>query len=307
MTAKLTAKERTDLRAILQDAFPTYDELDMFLDTFDRKLSLIAAPDGMDIVVFKVVRQATDRGWLPELLDNALAEQGDDPVLLAMARRLGVKAMPAGPAAYKLGDLTHFDLTDIERKFRDVRIACEGTKLVLAAVDCQEAMFLDSLQRRIEQIVRVTARPRIQVDGASWTVARALRELESYAETLNDLAVFCPVSVLSSAGDVEALATGVARSFTSPANELVLILFIRSGWAVPAAVEALPSPVPRPADVDTWVESIADELNWEDAIRRQVRSRILAAVAASDVPVYEVYKQLQGEIDRLRLAKPPAA
>lgn len=78
----LTPAQRKQLIAALVAAFPSYDELDLMLDTErGRQLPLYAAPGPLAVVVHKLVRSAESQGWTAELVTGAALSNPGNPRL----------------------------------------------------------------------------------------------------------------------------------------------------------------------------------------------------------------------------------
>ena len=78
----LTPAQRKQLIDALVAAFPSYDELDLMLDTErGRRLPVYAAPGPLPVVVHKLVRSAESQGWTAELVTGAALSNPGNPRL----------------------------------------------------------------------------------------------------------------------------------------------------------------------------------------------------------------------------------
>lgn len=69
--------------------YPSYHELDMFLDRqLDRPLASLAALDALPRVVFSVIRAAQARGWVGDLITAAAADSPHSAVLQKLVAEL---------------------------------------------------------------------------------------------------------------------------------------------------------------------------------------------------------------------------
>jgi hypothetical protein len=96
---RLDGRSMLLVRDVLSGVYD-YERLDQDLVRIDRRLAEVSAPEGMKVVVFRLVDTATREGWLLELL-TMLAEEVAYPEVKAIARRMlgQLQPPPGGPAA----------------------------------------------------------------------------------------------------------------------------------------------------------------------------------------------------------------
>ena len=128
----LTPARRKQLIDALVAAFPSYDELDLMLDTErGRKLPVYAAPGPLPVVVHKLVRSAESQGWTAELVTGAAL---------------------ANPGNPRLRELVDSGLLDTGRA---VRAALDDASGAVQELLPQAGILGDGAAAELEHIVRI--------------------------------------------------------------------------------------------------------------------------------------------------------
>jgi hypothetical protein len=305
---KLTNQERRELDQIINDSFVSVDELKRFVDyKLGCKLGDITGlTAGMAHVVYELREAAESQGWLGGLI-VAVANERPGPRLHELAARFraaGLAGSEGARLASDLLELANFDLTEIEGQFRNARWACRSTRLTAAAVACIEDQFVSSLRARIEGLLRVAARPKMDLDGFTSTSKHVLAELRKLERTLRAQAALCTIMVRDSDGGdhLKELWAGVQDAFKTLDYDLVLLFFVRPDVVVPEGITILTPPSPAPADIIVWAESVGDSLGWLPSYQERLVEEILNAVNEADrqFQIYELYKQLGDFMQLLR-------
>src|SRR5215218_6028548 len=92
----LTGPQRRQLFQALLTAFPTQGELERVLGLhLNVRLATIAGGNNLNDIVFKVIEWAESRNRVTELVQAALAENEDLPILRTVATDLGVPVTPS--------------------------------------------------------------------------------------------------------------------------------------------------------------------------------------------------------------------
>ncbi len=306
--ADLTTADKRSLNGALRASFRSFVKLEIFLAQElvpGRQLLDITAPTGLAEVAFLLITEAESEGWLEDLVAAAAAARPKNQVFRELAAKLAPPAeepAPIGTITFDLVDLSRFDLTQIEHDFRVARRSRRATRLIATAIACREELFMTSLRRRIETILGVSARPKLELDGAPWTATRVFDELVLLAPTLEKMPVLCPISV--GANEEMAALWDLAKGrFTSLSNDLVLLLFIRPGTQLPGDVVLLSPPATPSADVEIWVEQVARALGWTRAYRDRLADEIIAEIEAdaADMMTYRLYTKLSQVTGRLQI------
>jgi trypsin-like peptidase/effector-associated domain 1 (EAD1)-containing protein len=94
MSLALTPEQDRDLREAILDAFSPADLPIAVHDHVEVHLHNLVAPGPFPAQVFELIAACRRRGWLDRLVFGVIAERGDNPKVIDLARRLGVH--PAG-------------------------------------------------------------------------------------------------------------------------------------------------------------------------------------------------------------------
>jgi Trypsin-like peptidase domain/Effector-associated domain 1 len=95
MRVALTAEQERELREVLVEAFAPGDLAIVVRDHVREDLHNLTAPGTHRQQAFGLLQACRQRGWLDRLVFGVLAERGEDPRVIDLARRLGLH--PAGP------------------------------------------------------------------------------------------------------------------------------------------------------------------------------------------------------------------
>ncbi len=206
--AALTPNEKQNLDQALRDAFPSFEQLARFMEyeVGYHLRDITSNSVGLELVAFKVIEAAESDNWLEDLVCalaghvGAAAAVGAFGVVRNLAQRFGcakISQKSEGRLAHRLADPAQFDLYDIETHFWGTMFhsGSSSGQVIATAIACDDLLFVASLERRIETVLKVRARPRMQLDGLIWTADRVFQELRKLETMLRTQAALCLLSV----------------------------------------------------------------------------------------------------------------
>src|SRR5262245_43522150 len=149
MALELGGPQREHFRDSLVAAFPSWDDLRQFVEGSGLVKNLEAVVDrtgGLKNIVWELLRQWEAAGQVEDVLEAALAKQGNNPGLVLFAQSIGRAPQTA---AHEFLTTESFDLAEQERCWRKAFAAQLQPRMIVFLLREAEQELLDPIVDRL--------------------------------------------------------------------------------------------------------------------------------------------------------------
>jgi hypothetical protein len=274
-----------------------------------RSFVQIAGTGELDVCVYRLVRAAMSQGWLPALINAAVARQPGNVRLQAWVEsdgqvfRTPITAMSAiSLQPYEFINSMNFDLTELHKVI--IRAVMTPVSSVLGfATRYPEGVFIAKLCDWLESCVGNTKRKdALNLLPEIGPVSERLRALARYRGDLDSANVVCTVYTQGvSAEIVTEFWRGVNREFAE-INRLLLLTFVSDTAAtLPEGMIELPLPHFEVADVHKWTLDMVHLHGWPVELANAWTKLLCDKATYDDVlDVRGLYEAIDQTIEEIR-------
>jgi Effector-associated domain 1 len=307
----LDGQQQGRLIEALMSAYPTRDDVDMLLEiSLSRSFDQIAGTGGLENCVFKLVRAAMKEGWLPDLINAAVARQPRNAKLIAWVESDGqisgaeiTATETPGLAPYEKFKSMNFDLDELHKEIR--RVVKQPPSPVLGfVIRYSDDVFVKKLCDWFESNIGNTkCRESLNLWPSIGSVSERLRGLARYKGDLASSNVLCTVLTQGVPGEiVTEFWSGVHREFAGLSRLLLLIFASDETATLPADMIELPYPYFTEQDIDLWALDMVHLHKWRLELADAWTELLCAEAKDEDnkINVRRLYQVMDDTIDQVR-------
>lgn len=306
----LTQEGLEELHESLLGLYTDWYRLDMlFTYKLGKRLEQIAGQSqGMDIVVFRVIRQACQENWCHDLISAVMKDRPESSSIRQWADTYlptdsKASSRPETPPDSLMAlDTSFFDLTELRNAVEEALAAGERGLLGFG-IPYPDLAFVSKVCEWLPYCIGdVQRKEPLNLKPEFAPVARHIKQVVRYRRDLITSSVICPVLAEGvPPGIIETFWKGVSSELTNLENSLILVITTYPGGVLPADVIPLPAPKFTAYDITVWAREIVHRRNWPPIIAKLWSSHIVAeAQDGTGLDVRAVYEAMDRSIIEIR-------